>query len=170
MRKKVMCMHYLYKKCRHGKKGLECKYQHPLLCFPYMDKGKEGCDKEDCKYNHPKMCRYEMNCKRKNCSFFHPRHMKKVSDTETIAQCKFKNECNRKDCKFIHPEKEKEGDKKDKDNTAEKATEATEKVETPKDKSSQVFQKGKVEPPQISDIAEMRTMMQEMAKIINTLM
>ena len=106
-----------------------------------------------------------MNCKRKNCSFFHPRHMKKNSDTETIAQCKFKNECNRRDCKYIHPEKEK--DNKERENTTEKPAE---KVEAPKNDSTQVFQKGKMDPPQTSEIAEMKKMMLEMSSNINTLM
>ena len=100
---------------------------------------------------------------------------KKNKDDESVTQCNFKNECNRKDCKYIHPEKVKETAKKIENNTnAKKVDENKDKADTvinadsvPSDSSSQVFHKGKED---LSQISELRSMILEMSKNVNTLM
>ena len=53
-----VCSFYLNKKCRYGRAGKECKYLHPKLCYSYLNKGSEGCNKDDCQYYHPKICKF----------------------------------------------------------------------------------------------------------------
>ena len=115
-----------------------------------------------------------MDCTKNNCSFFHPRSMKKSKDDESTTLCKFKNECNRKECKYIHPEKVKESSKKDENDTNAKI-ENKDKDNTVinadsvpnENTSNQVFHKGKEDSSQIT---ELRSMILEMSKNVNTLM
>ena len=71
-KKDKTCIHYIMRKCKHGRKGEDCEYGHPKLCFSFMNKGKKGCEKDDCEYHHPNMCKYDTECKNEKCRFLHP--------------------------------------------------------------------------------------------------
>ena len=51
-----VCSHYLKGRCKHGRLGKECLWQHPNLCFSFTKTG--DCKKESCEYFHPKLCRH----------------------------------------------------------------------------------------------------------------
>ena len=56
---KANCKYYLNGLCKHGKKGTNCKYTHPPLCYKFIKKGDlaGGCKNgESCKYAHPRLC------------------------------------------------------------------------------------------------------------------
>ena len=44
---KTVCRFYLQKSCKNGRKGDDCKFAHPKLCFNYVKRGDErgGCKK-----------------------------------------------------------------------------------------------------------------------------
>ena len=69
------CRFYLQGNCRHGKKGSNCSFLHPPMCFKFIGKGDSGCSKgSDCKFVHPKLCRSSLltnKCERRNCHFYH---------------------------------------------------------------------------------------------------
>ena len=74
-----ICHFFMNKKCKHGPKGLGCKYEHPKICRYYAKLGENrggGCKKGDkCKFAHPKLCWKAtggLKCDRKNCHFLHP--------------------------------------------------------------------------------------------------
>ena len=70
------CKFYLRRGCKHGRKGVSCKFDHPKLCFKYTKYGDKrgGCrEGKDCRYFHPKLCNsYKSGvCSRPNCNFYH---------------------------------------------------------------------------------------------------
>ena len=73
--KKAVCSHYLKGRCKHGRVGNGCNFDHPKLCFSFTKSGNDGCKKQDCEYFHPKLCnasvRKECCSKEKECRFFH---------------------------------------------------------------------------------------------------
>ena len=74
---------YLNKKCRYGRAGKEGKYLHPKLCYSYLNKGSEGCNKDDCQYYHPKICKFQENCKNlQKCKFYHKKPKSKNDKTD----------------------------------------------------------------------------------------
>ena len=77
-----MCGFYINKNCRHGRSGKECHYLHPKLCYSYLNKGNDGCNKENCEYFHPTFCKYQEKCKSKKCKFFHKKQPKKNTDDD----------------------------------------------------------------------------------------
>ncbi len=63
------CSFYLRGICRHGKRGEECQFYHPKICFKYKKSGKEGCQRgNSCKYAHVTFCKKE-GCQVKECKF-----------------------------------------------------------------------------------------------------
>lgn len=75
-----VCKHFLQKKCKHGKRGDECDFEHPKICFRFSKFGEKhpgGCKKgKKCQFYHPPLCWKSVNgekCERKNCKFFHIR-------------------------------------------------------------------------------------------------
>ena len=55
-----------------------------------------------------KVCRYDPNCTRPNCKFYHPsrdgnpKSSKRTQSMETTV-CKYDNHCKRANCKYLHP-------------------------------------------------------------------
>ena len=80
-----VCGFYLNKKCRHGRNGKECHYLHPKLCYSYLNKGTDGCNKENCEYFHPIFCKFQEKCKSKECKFYHKKQPKKNNILENEA-------------------------------------------------------------------------------------
>ena len=79
--KKPNCRYYLRNSCKHGRKGATCKFDHPKLCFKFIEKGDKrgGCNKgTNCDFVHPKLCNsYKSGvCRRPNCSFYHTKSTK----------------------------------------------------------------------------------------------
>ena len=55
---RAICKFYLQKSCKHGRKGDDCNYSHPKLCYSYIKRGDKrgGCKKgSQCSYVHPKL-------------------------------------------------------------------------------------------------------------------
>ena len=77
--RKVQTVCKFYKKniCWHGKKGTNCKFEHPQMCVKYMKHGNttSGCTKGlSCKYLHPILCKYAVKygaCYKMDCTFTH---------------------------------------------------------------------------------------------------
>jgi len=69
---KRICKFYLQNKCKHGKSGKDCSFEHPIRCRNLRTA--RGCKKGDaCKFWHPKTCKYGHNCKiKKTCKLVHP--------------------------------------------------------------------------------------------------
>ena len=70
------CKFFLRQKCMHGKKGTNCKFDHPKLCFKFIKHGdmKGGCrEGTKCQFVHPRLCNsYKSGvCSRIKCNFFH---------------------------------------------------------------------------------------------------
>ena len=71
------CKFFLRGSCKHGKKGTNCSFRHPPLCFKFINKGDRsgGCKKgKECNYSHPRMCwsfKTDKVCRRQNCNFYH---------------------------------------------------------------------------------------------------
>ena len=72
------------------------------------DRREDGADKAGGK--RPK-CWQGDKCKRKNCTFSHPRDSKENKQKSTKA-CWQGDDCKRKDCRFSHPRDQKDGSKK----------------------------------------------------------
>ena len=76
--KKPVCKFHLYRKCRHGRDGLNCNFEHPKMCLKFIKKGNKpgGCSKgKKCSYHHPPLCRgtngNPMICTKAECKFYH---------------------------------------------------------------------------------------------------
>ena len=58
----------------HDKKGSDCVYPHPPMCFKYIKRGPKGCAKgTSCNFVHPKLCRASLvsgKCDRNRCYFY----------------------------------------------------------------------------------------------------
>ena len=81
----AVCSHYLKGRCKHGRIGKDCSWQHPKLCFAFTKSGE--CKKESCEYFHPNLCRHSVKkevCENESkCKFFHTkicRKRKEVGD------------------------------------------------------------------------------------------
>ena len=78
VRQSATCKFYLRQACKNGRKGTDCKYSHPKLCFKFIKHGdrKSGCNKGNkCEFVHPKLCNsYKSGvCTRKKCNLYHIR-------------------------------------------------------------------------------------------------
>lgn len=95
-KKRRVCKHFLQKKCKHGKHGEKCDFEHPKMCFRFSKFGEKhpgGCKKgKKCQFYHPPLCWKSVNgekCERKNCKFFHIR-VPRVAD-KSVGESKDKN-------------------------------------------------------------------------------
>ena len=76
-----ICYHYRRGTCKFGRRGLQCKYSHPDLCFKFKMHGldeRKGCPANaNCGLMHPILCRKVKQsgvCNVVSCKFFHPKH------------------------------------------------------------------------------------------------
>ena len=72
---KPPCKLYMQGKCKNGKRGTNCSFPHPNMCFRFIRQSKKGCNKgASCQYAHPKLCRASLTskrCDRRNCYYYH---------------------------------------------------------------------------------------------------
>ena len=86
---KSVCKHYLRKECKHGRRGQDCNYAHPKLCFNFIKRGDRpgGCNKgKRCTYLHPPMCRNRGVCDREKCRFYHLKGTKPSTSEQQMRQ------------------------------------------------------------------------------------
>ena len=62
-------------RCKNGRKGTNCSFPHPNMCFRFIRSGNKGCNKgSSCQYAHPKLCKASLTskrCDRRNCYYYH---------------------------------------------------------------------------------------------------
>ena len=62
-------------RCKNGRKGTNCSFPHPNMCFRFIRSGNKGCNKRSsCQYAHPKLCKASLTskrCDRCNCYYYH---------------------------------------------------------------------------------------------------
>ena len=72
---KPACKFYMQGKCKNGRKGTNCSFPHPNMCFRFIRSGNKGCNKgSSCQYAHPKLCKASLTskrCDRRNCYYYH---------------------------------------------------------------------------------------------------
>ena len=72
---KPACKFYMQGKCKNGRKGTNCSFPHPNMCFRFIRSGNKGCNKRSsCQYAHPKLCKASLTskrCDRRNCYYYH---------------------------------------------------------------------------------------------------
>ena len=85
-----VCKYYMRRECRHGKRGDGCDFEHPNMCFKFIQRGERpgGCTKgKNCKYLHPPLCRgskeNRMVCTRLKCKFYHLKGVKIASQQKS---------------------------------------------------------------------------------------
>ena len=86
---KEICHFYVQFRCKYGRSGKDCEFEHPKICLSLMNKGTKGCSNaENCEYVHPKMCQKSLNgknCENKRCFLGHvlgTRDLKIATSTE----------------------------------------------------------------------------------------
>ena len=79
VKKTENCFFYMQFKCKFGRWGEQCTYEHPKMCFSYMREGTKGCSKgEECQFMHPKMCKKSLDdkkCSSKGCKLSHFKYL-----------------------------------------------------------------------------------------------
>ena len=75
---KVICRFFRNRKCKHGIKGIGCKFTHPKICSKFTQHGTRqprGCKLgKKCPDFHPKMCINSLRkgeCFDESCKFSH---------------------------------------------------------------------------------------------------
>ena len=72
---KPPCKFYMQEKCENGRRGTNCSFPHPNMCFRFIRQGNKGCNKDaPCQDAHPKLCRASLTskrCDRRNCYYYH---------------------------------------------------------------------------------------------------
>ena len=100
IRKKV-CQYFINRNCRYGPKGDGCRNEHPKICRYFAQNGdrRGGCKKgKNCKFFHPSLCWQAMGgheCNRKTCHFLHPYGLKphpKNGNNNDVEQRGVRNE------------------------------------------------------------------------------
>lgn len=70
-----ICSYYYKNSCKFGKKGEECKFNHPKPCFKWQKAGPKGCGKgKECEYFHGQICNgslKDLTCLKEDCRFLH---------------------------------------------------------------------------------------------------
>ena len=65
----------MQEKCKNGRRGTNCSFPHPNMCFHFICQGNKGCNKgASCQYAHPKLCQASLTskrCDRCNCYYYH---------------------------------------------------------------------------------------------------
>ena len=84
---KPVCKFFLRQACKHGRKGKDCAFSHPKLCFKYTRHGdrRGGCKKgKNCEFVHPRLCNsYKSGvCSRAKCGLFHVNGIKFQVETD----------------------------------------------------------------------------------------
>ena len=83
-----ICMFYIQFKCKFGRWGEECPYEHPKICYSFMSEGKKGCNKDDnCQYFHPEICTKSLEgliCTAKKCKLGHFKHL--IEDVPKVGK------------------------------------------------------------------------------------
>ena len=78
--KTPICRFYKSGNCKFGKKGKNCKFEHPIICW--HSKTKKGCKNKNCNYWHPPSCQYKNKCKYEGCQLLHPETKNKPSGSK----------------------------------------------------------------------------------------
>ena len=102
----TICRYFRRGICKHGLRGVECRYQYPRMCRKYIEHGTRkpnGCTLgKNCKQFHPLMCLDSLRkaeCYDENCTYHHIKGTKRqpalVKNTQQSCQ------------KSSQPEKEK---------------------------------------------------------------
>lgn len=80
---KKICRHYISGSCKYGRAGDGCEFLHPKKCNKFLthgDKASRGCKKgKECPYFHPALCWGAARggvCSRERCKFHHIRGTK----------------------------------------------------------------------------------------------
>ena len=89
--KAINCYFYLQFKCKFGRWGEDCPFEHPKICFSYLREGIKGCNKaENCQFLHPEVCKSSIEgkkCDLKGCKNPHFKYLidiaEKVVDKNT---------------------------------------------------------------------------------------
>ena len=96
--KQPVCRYYLRKECKHGRKGQDCEFDHPKMCFNFIKRGDKagGCNKgKNCTYLHPPLCRgsngNRMVCSRDKCNFYHLKGTELVSGGKNYRKQEIEN-------------------------------------------------------------------------------
>ena len=84
---KTVCKFFLRQACKHGRKGNDCTFSHPKVCFKYTRHGdrRGGCKKgTNCEFVHPRLCNsYKSGvCSRAKCGLFHVKGTKSQVETD----------------------------------------------------------------------------------------
>ena len=99
-----ICHFYKNGKCKHGKEGQDCRFEHPEICKKFQNNGLKRYNKKGCETNctefHPNACRDSLThkaCPRNDCRFYHLKGTKKVDWREVELEKgnvsgKFQNE------------------------------------------------------------------------------
>ena len=73
-----VCRYFRRGTCKHGLRGVECKYSHPQMCRKFLQHGTRqptGCNLgQRCKFFHPLMCLDSLRnseCYNENCTYHH---------------------------------------------------------------------------------------------------
>ena len=98
----VVCTFYEKGKCKHGRKGKNCKFLHPKMCRKLLEHGtkkKRGCTRNDCPDHHPPMCETSLKngtCFKSACKRRHVRNtvFKKAPHASHNAGAEVKQACN----------------------------------------------------------------------------
>ena len=147
----AVCSHYLKGRCKHGRVGSDCKWNHPKLCFSFIKNG--SCVKDECLFFHPNLCRHskkkEVCPKEEKCRYYHTkicRKKKEVIDddkkdgvSEEELRVKITKEIKEKDMK----------EKQEKEMRDRIAKENEKGEKTKSDNPSLDFQKETVKEPDI---------------------
>ena len=71
--KKIICKFYIKKCCRHGLRGNNCNYPHPVPRKKYIENPENGC-RPECTNLHHDICKYSRKltkCYNVNCYRIH---------------------------------------------------------------------------------------------------
>ena len=87
-----ICNYYRKGSCRHGRKGIDCKYAHPKPCKKLMqhgNKGPRGCKEgRNCQSLHPIMCADSISkgeCFNDKCHNIHVKGTKRKGNVKKVC-------------------------------------------------------------------------------------
>ena len=87
LNKAKICKFYAKGSCKHGRKGSNCKFQHPEVCrklLKFGNKSQKGCNKgTKCSKFHPRMCSSSIInkvCFNHRCTYTHVKGTKRNKD------------------------------------------------------------------------------------------
>ena len=71
MEKQAVCHFYRHNRCKHGKKGKDCSYRHPVVCRDHIRNHSKCKEQKKCQFWHPQLCKYGLSCRSMRCRRFH---------------------------------------------------------------------------------------------------